>query len=53
MFIGIHEIYLANAVVVIPLLQKFLLVGRRIPLDEVLQLRQVRCEEEAASHSLF
>lgn len=32
---------LANTVVMVPLLQKFFLVGSRVPLDEVLQLREI------------
>ena len=41
---------LADAVVVVPLLEELLLVCRRVPLDEVLQLRQVRRQQYTATH---
>ena len=41
---------LANTVVVVPLLEKFLLVRDGVTLDEVLQLWEVGGEENTASH---
>lgn len=42
--------YLADAVVVVPLLQKLLLVRRWVTLDEILQLWQIGGEENTAAH---
>ena len=42
--------YLADAVVVVPLLEELLLVGDRVTLDEVLQLWEVCGEENATAH---
>lgn len=50
MFVRIDQKYLPDTVIVVPLLQELFLVGCWIPLDEVLQLRQVRCEEDSSSH---
>ena len=45
-----HLQYLADAVVVVPLLEELLLVGDRVTLDEVLQLWEVGGEEDATAH---
>ena len=50
LFIGIDLEDLANAIIVIPLLEKFLLIRRRISFYEILQLRQVRSEQDTPSH---
>ena len=41
---------LTDAVVVVPLLKKLFFVCWRVTFDEVLQLRQIRCEEDATTH---
>ena len=41
---------LANAVVVIPLLEKLFFVGRWVTFNEVLQLREIRRKKNAATH---
>ena len=41
---------LADAVVVIPLLEKLFFVGRWVTFDEVLQLREIRRKKNAATH---
>lgn len=43
--------YLADAVKMVPLLQELLLVRCGIALDEILQLGQIRREEDTATHS--
>ena len=42
---------LANTVIMVPLLEKFLLVRRRVTFNEILQLREVRSEQDAAPHA--
>ena len=42
--------YLTDAVVVVPLLQELLLVCWWVAFDEILQLRQVGCKKNAATH---
>lgn len=41
---------LADAVIVIPLLQELLFVRGWVTLDEVLKLREIRGEKHAATH---
>lgn len=41
---------LADAIIVIPLLQKLFFVGRWVTLDEVLQLREIRGKKDTATH---
>ena len=41
LFVGVEVKDLADTVIMVPLLQKFFLVGYRIALDEVLKLREV------------
>lgn len=41
---------LTDAVVVVPLLEELFLVCRRVSLDEILKLWEVRGEEDAATH---
>lgn len=40
----------ADTVVMIPLLYKLFFVRYRVSLDEILELRKVRCEQYTASH---
>ena len=42
--------YLTDAVIVIPLLKELFLVSCRVPLNQVLQLRQVCSQENATTH---
>ena len=51
LFIGINFEYLANAVVMIPLLQELFLVRYRVSFDQVLQLGQVGCQQNASPHA--
>ena len=50
LLIGTQMENLADTVVVVPLLEKFLLVRDGVTLDEVLQLWEVGGEEDATAH---
>lgn len=47
--IRLQNKYPPNRIIVIPLLQELILVTNRIPLYQVLKLREVRREERAAA----
>lgn len=49
-FVWVDLEYLADAAVVVPLLEKFLLVCGRVTFYEILKLRKIGCEEYAATH---
>ena len=51
LFIWIRLENFPDTVVMVPLLQKLFLVGWRISLDEVLQLRKICGQKYAASHA--
>lgn len=50
LFVWIDGEYLTDAVVMVPLLKKLLLISSWVSLYEILQLRQVGCEENTATH---
>ena len=50
LFIGVDAENLANAIVVVPLLEKLLLVRFWVALYEILELGKIGSEEDAASH---
>lgn len=50
LFLGIEMKNLANGVVVIPLLEELFLVRFRVSLYQVLELREIRGQEDASWH---
>ena len=52
MFIRVCMKDLANTVIMVPLLEKFLLVCRWVSLNKILKLREVRREQYTTTHGV-
>lgn len=51
LLIGVYFEDLANTVVMVPLLKKLFLIGNRVPLDEILELRKIGRKENTTTHN--
>ena len=51
LFVGIEFENLQDAIVVVPLLEKLFFVCDGVTFYQILQLRQIRCEENTTRHS--
>ena len=52
LFIRVCMKDLANTVIMVPLLEKFLLVCRWVSLDKILKLREIRREQYTTTHGV-
>jgi hypothetical protein len=51
LLVGIEFKNLQDAVVVVPLLEELFFVRNRVTFYQILQLRQIRCEQNTAKHT--